>query len=93
MGNLMQTYMRRRRYEQSSAVMKQVHLGAYMEEALQRITYESEYNTAWTPTVSIQQAQILAMAAPQPDQFCRTVNFFLWKLLWRISPPQLLSTW
>ena len=83
MGNLMQTYMRRRRYEQSSAVMKQVHLGAYMEEALQRITYESEYNTAWTPTVSIQQAQILAVAAPQPDQFCRTMIYLNWR--WILS--------
>ena len=47
-GDLVATYKLSREYEQSSTVGKSEHLLTRMEETLQRLLYESEYNVHWT---------------------------------------------
>ena len=47
-GDLVATYKLNREHEQSSSVVKNEHLLTRMDETLQRLVYESEYNAHWT---------------------------------------------
>ena len=47
-GDLGKTYKMHNEYSRSSTVTKSAHIVARMEEALQRLVYESEYNRYWT---------------------------------------------
>mgnify|MGYP004310342543 CR=1 FL=1 len=47
-GDLGETYKMHNEYSRSSTVTKSAHIVARMEDALQRLVYESEYNVHWT---------------------------------------------
>ena len=47
-GDMLQTYKLHSECSRGSTVMKSGHIVARMEEALQRLVYESEYNRYWT---------------------------------------------